>query len=260
MRELCFFFLLLIPFLFLSCGKKEVDVRKAVYTSEASVIIDGRIDEAWQQGPLIPIENLVFGEFNVEDTADFSAIHSIIFDKKNLYFLVLVKDERIFVSNNLAPYNRDGFEIFFDLSNDKKQEFELGDDLKYCFHYDSLKPYLSSNVSGNFVDVEGVEAAFERTNVGYIAEVKIPFEVLKFQPSGNIIGYNITVFDNDTSPLERFIKVRESVLSLTTDGIHSWKWTSVYSNLEFPDTTNINRVRNNVFKFNSFIWVDEGIH
>ena len=248
-----YLFLLFMVFLFLQCSRKTEEIHKAMYMDEDTIIIDGIIDDLWQHSSLIPIDKQTFGEFNIKDTLDLSAIHTIIFDKGNLYFLILVRDDRIFASDNLYPYSRDGFEIFFDLSNDKRQEFKLGDDLQYCFPYDSSKPYLNANISGHFLNKKGIEAAFRNTKMGYIAEVKIPFEVLKFYPQENILGYNITLFDNDSSPLkEKFIRERESVLSLTTDGIHSWQWTSVYSNLEFSATFRGDRQQDNSIAFDQY--------
>jgi|GEM_PF-2667682 len=209
---------------------RRVEARKTA----ATITIDGNPEAAWSNCPYTQIDKMASGELNVEDSLDFSAAHKLLYDQDNLYLLVKVKDSRVFSDRQLSTYMNDGIELHFDVANDKVAHFETGRHFKFTFEFNPSLPYAHERIDGNFTNKKGVQAAFLENPDGYTSEIKIPWTALNLNNSpGKIMGYNINVNDNDSRPADVLIKERESVLSLTENGEHSWQWTNVYANLQF---------------------------
>lgn len=214
-----------------SCRQEYPQV--AAGKSPGKITIDGKPDPAWLSRPYRHIDQVASGELNLEDSLDLAAAHKLLYDGDNLYLLVSVKDSRLFSDRQLSTYMNDGIELHFDVQNDKVAHFQTGRHFKFTFELNPALPYAWERIDGNFTNKKGVEAAFLPNAGGYTAEIKIPWRALNLptRPT-NTMGYNINVNDNDSRPAQVLIKERESVLSLTQDGEHSWQWTSVYANLQ----------------------------
>lgn len=192
------------------------------------LVVDGHAEVGWLKGDSEKVDQITFGEFYRKDSLDLAARYRSLWTQAGIYFLVEVQDDVVFTSNELAEYDCDAVEIFLDLHNDKEEDFRVGDDFQYVFRYDYQKIFC------NCSSRENVKAVLVRTGTGYNAEIFIPWKTLGVEPGQlDRVGFNVNIYDNDTRQTDDLIKSRETALSLTAEGKHSWQWTSVFSTMAF---------------------------
>jgi predicted Fe-S protein YdhL (DUF1289 family) len=198
------------------------------WQADQPLVLDGQKEAVWLKAESKRVDKITLGEFYRKDSLDLAARYRSLWTQAGIYFLVEVQDDVVFTSNELAEYNCDAVEIFLDLHNDKEEDFKVGDDFQYVFRYDYRKIFCKCSSQ------ENVKAVLVRTGTGYNAEIFIPWKTLGVEPGQlDRVGFNVNIYDNDTRPTDDLIKSRETALSLTKEGKHSWQWTSVFSTMAF---------------------------
>lgn len=94
----------------------------------------------------------------------------------------------------LAPYEYDIAELYLDLKNTKKKNFDNTVDRQYRFDYDY------SEVTGNFSTAENVKfVQGDPSKTSYLFEISIPWKTLNsIKPKDGLkMGFDINVTDND---------------------------------------------------------------
>ena len=182
--------LLLILCIFLTVNLVSFSEVENLFRAGETPVVDGVIDNAWNNTGLTGIEKIVNG--NIDDENDFNAYYKALYDSEAVYLLVQVVDE---VKDNDSGidfyFEDDSIQLFFDMGNEKTGFFD-GNDRQFYFVYDNDQIYTRSGV-----DVSGINHAWSETDNGYVFEIRIPFSVLG--TVGEIIGFDVIVNDNDNN-------------------------------------------------------------
>jgi hypothetical protein len=151
--------------------------------------IDGNPDKIWDSVEEIELNNVVLGERS--SISDISGSFKAIWDNKNLYILIQVKDD-IKSDKGSNAYNHDGIEIYIDSDNSKSQYYE---DDEFMFRYNWNKENL--RVVRNEVKAKIMNAQKD-TDTGYNAEIAFPWEAISCIPqNGQFVGFDLHVNDSD---------------------------------------------------------------
>jgi len=157
------------------------------------IIIDGIVDNSWNNGTTLDIvpEKVVVG--SVSGTNDIGCSIKALWDNTYLYVLANVTDQTL---NNDSPnsYEDDAVEVYIDINNDKATAYGTND-VQYTFGWNdgATVGTLPSGRSSTGVTYTTVA----RTG-GYILEAKIPWSTLSGSPAINqIIGLEFMVNDDD---------------------------------------------------------------
>jgi hypothetical protein len=165
--------------------------------------IDGKLDSAWVNVPVVPIDNVVEG--TPANWWDSWASYRMIWDKTNVYLLVTVHDDTV-ITTNADPTQNDGIVITMDGDNKKTAAYDAKNDDAIQFVFNQAPVNLTA-YSKN-ADVTKWTYAWLKTPTGYNLEVAMTVKLgLKFVPAGGkLVGFDIQVNDNDTGVRDGMIK------------------------------------------------------
>lgn len=154
---------------------------KLVEAKNATPIIDGNIDDLWNNAYVIKADTSVEGT-NVE-----SANIRTLWDENYLYVLCEVKDSNLDKSS-VNSYEQDSVEVFIDENNERTSAYDF-DDAQYRINY-------SNEYSGaGSVNYSLLKSASKITDDGYIIEIAIP---LKNVAEGNqIMGFDVQINNSE---------------------------------------------------------------
>ncbi|MCC2606711.1 CBM9 family sugar-binding protein [Planctobacterium marinum] len=105
------FSLLMINLIGTTSAAERIGIR---HTAQAPVI-DGQVDELWQQAPWWPLDNHILGD--IPDKADFSGRFKLLWDEGKLYLLAEIQDDVLadhYPNPKTQYWDDDCLEIFID--------------------------------------------------------------------------------------------------------------------------------------------------
>ena len=208
-----------------------------IMETTAAPTIDGVVDAVWANAVEYPIDYIVVGPNEVNDTNDLYGTWKALWDYDNLYFLVEVNDEALYRDSGASWYEDDNVEIFIDADNSKTFEsYDQQNDYQYLMPWNS--PPEDTVYDGPFSPdghdtLAGVVVAFQDTANGYRCEVKFPWATLwgntpnDLPGADSLIGVELQLDDDDDA------NGRESTM-LWSDGVYfgttndSFKWASAF--------------------------------
>jgi len=152
-----------------------------------TVTVDGEIDAAWENAPMVQINRFQMG--NANENAYGTA--KMLWDSKYVYVLVEVTDPNGTHSSSANHYETDTVEIFFDENNNKSSAYQ-NDDMQCRIGFDGSK-----TVSDNHSVDDYLSAAATTAN-GYLVEVAIPYSISPFT-SGQAVGFDVQINDDNGS-------------------------------------------------------------
>lgn len=179
---------------------------------KGSAKIDGEIESAWKAAEQVAID-LVTGS----PTA--TAVARTMWDEKNLYILVEVKDD-VLDDANANAWEKDSVEIYIDQNNAKTATYE-DDDIQFRVNY---KNETSSGGAYYEAVKDSIQTAAKTVDGGWMAEVAIPWSTLEAK-EGTVIGFDLQINDAKDGSRAGMLKWND-----TTDT--AWNNTSVFGNLE----------------------------
>lgn len=189
---------------------KEVE-REETEASVASIIIDGEIDGAWDNAPIVEVNTYT------QNTLGASGVTKTLHDDEYLYVLIVVEDGNLSAVNGNA-WEQDSVEIFIDENLGRSTSYE-SDDIQYRINY-------KNEVSINGTVVDGFMSAVTLTDAGYLVEVAIPFQ-LGSKEMDQAIGFDIQINDDQGSGS------RDSMTNWSDLSGKGWSSTSEYGTLIF---------------------------
>ena len=169
----------------------DQDPAAGIAPTKTAPAIDGKVDGSWAAAQAYDLEKSYYDAPSSKE--DCSASFKALYDKNNLYVLVDVTDDDL--QNDSEEFWLDDMvEVFIDADNSKRDSYD-DNDFQFHFGWDASSPALGESQHGK---MDGVEAAFARTNAGYRAEIKLPWRTLGTKPMAGIpIGFDVQVSDDD---------------------------------------------------------------
>jgi hypothetical protein len=165
-----------------------------VFLDDAPVI-DGVVDNLWQQAPAMQIENQTAGV--IEPEGDLSGMFRGVWDMENLYLLADIQDDYPATESG----KHDGVEFYLDLNNSKEHYWTLAD-RGYRFSLSRLQEEGEFHVTTAMIQrdkyVKGLQESRTILEDGYRIEIAIPWRTLGMNPEkGAVIGFDVLVNDYD---------------------------------------------------------------
>jgi len=186
--------------------KPETREANRSYAVYGTPVIDGKIDEVWNEAPELPISRYQTAWNGANGTA------KVLYDENNLYVLFNVKDTQL-DKGSPNPWEQDSVEIFID-ENNAKTSFYQDDDGQYRVNYENETSFNPESIA------EGFESAVEVSGTNYTVEVKIPFRTIK--PTGNMqIGFDLQINDGNNG-------ARQSIATWNDLTGNGWQDPSVF--------------------------------
>jgi len=186
--------------------KPETREANRSYAVYGTPVIDGKIDEVWNEAPELPINRYQTAWNGANGTA------KVLYDENNLYVLFNVKDTQL-DKGSPNPWEQDSVEIFID-ENNAKTSFYQDDDGQYRVNYENETSFNPESIA------EGFESAVEVSGTNYTLEVKIPFRTIK--PTGNMqIGFDLQINDGNNG-------ARQSIATWNDLTGNGWQDPSVF--------------------------------
>ncbi|MBN2009821.1 CotH kinase family protein [candidate division KSB1 bacterium] len=156
--------------------------------------IDGAMDGIWLSAPEMTFNTYV-EDFGLDLAAmsrwdDLQMSYRTMWDENNIYLYVSVIDQSVQTPSS-NEWENDGIEIYFDGDNSKNDENTGYDenDLHWTYVYgcDEGEP-----------GAEHAEHAWQKTELGYDLEIRIPADDLSFDLTANhAYGFEVQINDND---------------------------------------------------------------
>jgi len=161
-----------------------------VYKTSTPVVVDGQIDDIWNDISRREIENEI--RPSISGPADLSGWFKTLWDEQYFYVLAVVTDD-VKINDSQDVYEDDGIELFFDIGNNKANTYGARD-VQYTFRWNDSQ--IHRNPSGR--SVAGITFAMVGTSTGYIFEARIPWTTLQGSPLvGQLHGFDIHINDDD---------------------------------------------------------------
>lgn len=159
----------------------EVIKAKTSFATQGTPVIDGKIDDIWNDANVIPISSAQ----QAWDVSNGEA--RVLWDSKYLYVLVEVSDSELDKSSDVV-HEQDSAEVFIDETNSKSSSYVEGV-VQYRINYDNEQTF-------NPGEVEGFESKthVDKSANGYIVEMKIPFKEIT-PKDGVVIGFDVQIND-----------------------------------------------------------------
>lgn len=233
--------LLLMVSCFAACKKashKEVMVSSVT----SPPVIDGKVDQVWNAGQWLPLNNVRWTRLEKVTKEDISAAYKVLWDQENLYFLVNVTDDVKFQNTFTTEFEKkfdlrlrdnDGVELFFDLKNTKFDGIDVNNFNYKKFTYGTDSISTSTSTPTNTV-VEGIVFKQSDTKTGYMFEIKLPWKALGIVPKKSLkIGFEMNVVDNDNDvPKPDLLSEKEAILTWNNDTYgNPFNSTAIYGTL-----------------------------
>lgn len=217
-----------------ACGGEPSKIAEAI-KSDCRPVLDGIVDECWNDLPYYPIDGSLVGDVNWDGQKDLSASFKVMQNNNDLIFLVKVIDDidgKIERSTLDHYWENDNIEFFFTNSQKLSQGSLTPNDSIFCFNYNSPSNSLLKviNVPSGNGDVRFGRQNFEG---GYMLEILFENQLKVWDLTQKKIPFNIEVTDNDNENLEDgFIKGRESGVAWSMGSARSsWLETINYGEL-----------------------------
>lgn len=172
-----------------------VNVRNTykIYKASLEPMIDGEMDEIWQDQNITAISATKTIVQSVSNPNDLSGNIRFLWDNSNIYFYAAITDDAK-RNDSQNSYEDDAIEIYFDINNDKATEYGAND-VQYSFGWDD-GTVVGSLPSGR--SVSGIEYVAVSTTNGYIVEGSIPWSTLQGTPQvGQLVGIDFMINDDD---------------------------------------------------------------
>lgn len=160
----------------------EQPISTTAYTPWSTPIIDGEIDDSWNETASIDVNKYTMGKDGAYGTA------KALWDKDYVYVLVEVKDSNLSKANANA-HEQDTVEIFFDENNGKTTAYE-SDDIQIRINFDNEVTVTDGKSSDMY------KTATKITDDGYVVEVAIPHTIKEFEIN-QVVGYDVQINDDN---------------------------------------------------------------
>ena len=166
-----------------------ITLKQFMVIKKGSAVIDGEIDEAWND----------VSTYNLTVLTDIAGSNSItttgtvktMWDEDYLYVLMQVQDS-VLNKDSANEYEQDSVEIFIDENNGKTETYE-DDDCQYRINYTNELSFNGENCLE-----ENIQSVAKEVAGGYIVEAKIKFNKVK-GAENNLIGVDFQINDADAS-------------------------------------------------------------
>ena len=207
-----------------------------IYRVSSSPIIDGSIDEIWNN-PIIErfsAKNVLIGGVISED--NLSGYSQAIWDDTYVYLLAQVKDD-VLINDSPNNYQDDAVEFYFDGNNAKTTSYQAGNDVQLTFRW--MDDVVAAN---NGISVVGIEKAMiaNLDGDGYVLEAKIPwanFGVVS-PVEGQQVGFDFMLIDDDEGG------DREGKLSWNAIDDSAWQSTAVFGTITISESVTLSTPQN----------------
>ena len=157
----------------------ETSLKPALEVKKGTVVIDGDLtDEAWNNAEEVPL--------TINLGADVSANAKLLWDEKNLYVRVEVKDAVLNKASSQA-HEQDSLEVFIDENNHKSTSYEE-DDNQYRINYENEHSF-----NGKLCEEKNVESVAKVTEDGYVIEAAFKWTSKKW--AGSRVGLELQIND-----------------------------------------------------------------
>lgn len=166
---------------------KELDgtERRHEYALRGTPVIDGKIDDVWQQVPRLVTSREIVEHTQLAEDQRLSAAHvKCMWDENYLYCLAVVSDESIHTDGS-EPWEQDSVEFFVDPNLSRGETYD-DDDAQYRTGADGRE------TGGASTRMENYTSKVSRTETGYIVEARIKLDTA----AGKKIGFDVQV-NND---------------------------------------------------------------
>ncbi|MEK5478164.1 endo-1,4-beta-xylanase [Paenibacillus sp. FSL R5-0407] len=142
--------------------------------------IDGSVDSVWSNAPEMKLDTKQMAWSGASGTA------KTLWDDKNLYVLIQVKDDKLDKSS-VNVWEQDSVEVFVDENNAKSTSYQ-DDDGQYRVNFDNETSFNPAKIA------EGFESKTSVSGTNYTVEMKIPFKTIT--PANNAkIGFDAQIND-----------------------------------------------------------------
>ncbi|MBE5988375.1 GH35 family endo-1,4-beta-xylanase [Lacrimispora xylanisolvens] len=188
---------------------KEIPEPNTINAVKGTPVIDGTVDEIWNQAKEEPVRIMTMAWQGATGTV------KTLWDEKNIYVLVRVKDKTLNTDSKNA-YEQDSVELFLDENNDKSYYYQE-DDGQFRV---SCKNMVTFGSNGKR---EGFQSSVKVTEDGYLVEAKIPLTTTA--EKGKVMGFDVQINDSN----ERGERI--SVAKFNDDSDNSWQSTARWGNL-----------------------------
>ncbi len=188
---------------------KEIPEPNTINALKGTPVIDGTVDEIWNQAKEEPVRIMTMAWQGATGTV------KTLWDEKNIYVLVRVKDKTLNTDSKNA-YEQDSVELFLDENNDKSYYYQE-DDGQFRV---SCKNMVTFGSNGKR---EGFQSSVKVTEDGYLVEAKIPLTITA--EKGKVMGFDVQINDSN----ERGERI--SVAKFNDDSDNSWQSTARWGNL-----------------------------
>ena len=188
---------------------KEIPEPNILNAVKGTPVIDGTVDEIWNQAKEEPVRVMTMAWQGATGTV------KTLWDEKNIYVLVRVKDKTLNTDNKNA-YEQDSVELFLDENNDKSYYYQE-DDGQFRV---SCKNMVTFGSNGKR---EGFQSSVKVTEEGYLVEARIPLTTTA--EKGKVMGFDVQINDSN----ERGERI--SVAKFNDDSDNSWQSTARWGNL-----------------------------
>jgi len=188
---------------------KEIPEPNTINAVKGTPVIDGTVDEIWNQAKEEPVRVMTMAWQGATGTV------KTLWDEKNIYVLVHVKD-KILNTDNKNAYEQDSVELFLDENNDKSYYYQE-DDGQFRV---SCKNMVTFGSNGKR---DGFESSVKVTEEGYLVEARIPLTTTA--EKGKVMGFDVQINDSN----ERGERI--SVAKFNDDSDNSWQSTAQWGNL-----------------------------
>ncbi|MBQ7582728.1 MAG: endo-1,4-beta-xylanase [Lachnospiraceae bacterium] len=154
--------------------------RPTIDIKKGTVKIDGETDDVWADAEEVPLEIVV-------QTVDVTCTAKLLWDEKNLYVLMPVKDA---VLNDASSddYQQDSIEVFIDEDHARPEAYAK-DDKQYRVNFKNVQSF-----NGEKCIAENITSFVKETDDGYLVEAAMKWTDLKPEP-GAMIGLELQVND-----------------------------------------------------------------
>ncbi len=197
-----------------------------VYKTSVPVVVDGQIDEIWNDVSSRDIETEI--RPSVSGPADLSGWFKTLWDEQYFYILAVVTDD-VKVNDSQDVYEDDGIELFFDIGNNKATTYGARD-VQYTFRWNDTQ--IHRNPSGR--SVAGISFVMTGTATGYVFEARVPWSTLQGSPLvGQLHGFDIHINDDDNGG------TRDGKLSWASPNDDAWQNPSLLGTMVLFDEDRI---------------------
>ena len=167
-----------------------------IYKVSAPLVIDGNIEEVWNDGNVKPMNATKLLSGTVSNNSDLSGYAKLLWDNTYLYFLAVVTDDTK-QNDSQNSYDDDQVELYIDADNAKATAYDAND-CQYSFGWDdgTVVGTIPSGASTSNITYSAVATAN-----GYVIEARLPWSTVKANnPAGDkLLGIDFMINDDDNN-------------------------------------------------------------